>query len=133
MLSIPSTRAPPRVPQWITSSTVTAAAPFTARCVCQQVCASEIESAASFEAAPSTPIDTGAPARASSGTGATPLPSRQFDAGQCAMPVPVSPTSRISDSDTCTMCANQTSPPSHSCSAMNSTGLRSCRSRQKAT
>ena len=37
--------------------------------------------------------------------------SRQFDCGQCAMPVPVSASSRISSSSTCTRCASQTSRP----------------------
>src|SRR5437867_4816457 len=133
MLSMPSTFAPPCVAQWMTSSTVVAAGPLSARCVYQQVCTSEIESPDSLDAEPSTPIDTGAPARASSGAGAMPLPSLQLEAGQCAVPVPVSAIMRISDSVVCTMCANQTSGPSQSWSATNSTGLRSYFSRQNTT
>ena len=45
-------------------------------------------SPASLDAAPSTPRPTGAPARTSGTTGAIPAPSRAFDDGQCATPVP---------------------------------------------
>ena len=43
----------------------------------------------SFDAEPSTPRPTGAPAASSARTGAMPAPSRPFDVGQCATPVPV--------------------------------------------
>ena len=66
-------------------------------------------SADSFEAAPSTASETVPPSAASFSAGAMPEPSRQFDCGQCAMPVPVSASRRISSSSICTRCASQTS------------------------
>src|SRR6185369_2071667 len=77
----PSTRAPPAVAQCTTFSAVTAFAPFTARWVCQALCISQTMSAASFDAAPSTPSDTAPPSAARASAGATPEPSRQFDCG----------------------------------------------------
>src|SRR3984957_20070457 len=119
---MPSTRAPPAVAQCTTSSAVTAAAPFTARWVCQALCISQSMSAASFEAAPSTPSETAPPSRASASAGAMPEPRRQLDCGQCAMPVPVLARTRTSSSSRCTRCANHTSSPSQSCSASQCTG-----------
>ena len=48
----------------------------------------------SFDAEPSTPRPTRTPASTSCRTGATPAPSRRFDVGQWATPVPVSREAR---------------------------------------
>ncbi|MNN12793.1 hypothetical protein D3C81_1257980 [compost metagenome] len=87
----------------------------------------------SFDATPSTPIDTGTPASAIARTGAMPLPSRALLTGQCAMPVPVLPSKRISSGVTVTRWANQTSGPSQSWSATNCTGVQRYFSAQKRT
>ncbi len=53
-----------------------------------------------------------APARSRSTTGAMPAPSRAFELGQCATPVPVAPKRAISAASRWTQCASQTSSPS---------------------
>ena len=88
--SKPRTRAPLTLPHRTTSSMLTAAAPLAARWMCQALFISLIMSADSFDAAPSTASDTAPPSAASLSAGAMPEPRRQFDCGQCAMPVPVS-------------------------------------------
>jgi hypothetical protein len=98
--SKPRTRAPLTLPHLTTSSMLTAAAPLAARWMCQALFISLIMSADSFDAAPSTASDTAPPSAASLSAGAMPEPRRQFDCGQCAMPVPVSASRRISSSST---------------------------------
>ena len=63
----------------------------------------------SFEAEPSTPSPTRAPASSSARTGATPAPRRRFDVGQCATPVPVSAKRATSPSERWTQWAHHTS------------------------
>ena len=84
----------------------------------------------SFEAAPSTPSPTGAPAASSAGTGAMPAPSRPFDVGQCATPVPVAPIRCASAPSRWTQCASQTSSPSQPRSSTYCSGRTPKRSRQ---
>ncbi len=78
----------------------------------------------SFEAEPSTPRPTRAPASTNARTGATPAPSRRLEVGQWATPVPVSAKRRTSCSERWTQCAHQTSSASHPSSSRYSTGVQ---------
>ena len=91
MSSRPSTAAPPRVPSRSASRTVIAVGPPRPRATSSACLTSRKRSLRSFDAEPSTPSPTGAPASTSSRTGATPAPSRRFDVGQCATPTPCAP------------------------------------------
>ena len=84
----------------------------------------------SFEAEPSTPSPTGAPASTSSRTGATPAPSRRFEVGQCATPTPARPNAATSAAERWTQCAHQTSPATQPSSSRYSTGRQPYSSRQ---
>ena len=66
---------------------------------------------ASLEAAPSTPMPTGTPARRIARTGAMPEASRMLEHGQCATPVPVRANSSIPAGSSLTQCAHHTSAP----------------------
>ena len=89
----PRTAAPPRVPSRSASREVIASAPPRPRATSSACFTSSKRSPRSFDADPSTPSPTRTPASASSRTGATPAPSRRFEVGQCATPVPVAPKS----------------------------------------
>ena len=86
--SRPRQRAPCSVPSSSASARVIAAGPPRSRATSSAWRSSPPSSPASLDAAPSTPSPTGAPARTSGTTGAIPAPSRAFDDGQCATPVP---------------------------------------------
>ena len=83
-----STAAPPRVPSASASLAVSAAGPPRPRATRSACLTSARRSPRSFDAEPSTPRPTRTPASRYSRTGATPAPSRRFDVGQCATPVP---------------------------------------------
>ena len=131
--SRPSTLAPPIVAISIPSRTDSAVGPPRARANSTACRSSSTSELASFDAAPSTPSPTGTPASRRSRVRAMPAPSRAFDDGQCATPVPVSPNDAMSLSPRWTAWANQTSGPSQPSSAMYSAGEQPKRSRQKSS
>ncbi len=121
--SRPRQRAPPRVASQKTSSAVSqrsGSRPW--RCASSAWRASASMFELSLLAEPSTPRPTGTPASSISRTGAMPEPSRKFEVGQWATPVPVSPKRRISSGDKWTQWASQTSLPSQPSRRRNSTG-----------
>ena len=88
----------------------------------------------SFDALPSTPSPTGAPASSRSRTRAIPEASRRFDDGQCAIAGPGrGEPSRCPWSDRCTPCASHTSGPRNSRSSSSWIGRTPNRSRQKSS
>ena len=87
----------------------------------------------SFEAEPSTPRPTRTPASSRFRTGATPAPSRRFEVGQCATPVPDSANRAMSPSSRWTQCAHQTSPSSQPSCSRYSTGRQPYSSWQYAS
>ena len=89
--SRPRQRAPCRVASSSAWRAVSDGGPCFARATTSAARSSSASSPHSFDAAPSTPSPTGAPAASSAGTGAIPAPSRPLDVGQCATPVPVAP------------------------------------------
>src|SRR5205823_6210747 len=84
----------------------------------------------SLDAFPSTPRPTTAPASSSERTGAVPDPSRPFDVGQCATPVPEEAIRSTAADDRCTQCASHTSGPSQPSDSAYSTGVIPYRSWQ---
>ena len=88
MSSRRSTAAPPRVPSRIASRAVIAVPPPRPRATSSACFTSRNRSPRSFDAVPSTPRPTRMPASSMSRTGATPAPSRRFEVGQWATPVP---------------------------------------------
>ena len=62
-----------------------------------------------------------------------PAPSRPFDVGQCATPVPVAPIRSHSPPSRCTQCASQTSSPSQPRPSRYSSGRLPKRSRQNSS
>ena len=85
----PRQRAPWIVPSASASRAVMARGPPRTARVQQRGPQLSCSSPASFEAAPSTPRPTGAPAATRSAARAMPAPSRALELGQCATPVPV--------------------------------------------
>src|SRR5207244_1565696 len=101
----PSNDAPPRVASRSASRTVIASGPPRPRATSSACFPSRKRSPRSFDAEPSTPRPTRTPARISSCTGATPAPSRRFEVGQCATPVPESAKRATSAVERWTQCA----------------------------
>ena len=102
MSSRASTSAPPRVASRSASREVSAVGPPRARATSSACLTSKQRSLRSFEAEPSTPRPTRTPASSIARTGAMPAPSRRFEVGQCATPVPVEakrPTSASGEVD----------------------------------
>ena len=95
--------------------------------------ASPIMCSMSLLADPSTPIPTFTPASSISRIGAIPDPSRMFDDGQCATPVPVSAIILISSEFTHTECAHHTSGPVHPTLSMYAAGRIPTRCIQKVS
>src|SRR5215204_1632204 len=131
--SRPRQRAPWRVASSSAWRAVSAVGPPDARATTSAARSSSTSSPHSFEAAPSTPSPTGAPAASSAATGAMPAPSRPFDVGQWATPVPVAPIRRTSPPSRCTQCASQTSSPSQPRLSRYSSGRLPKRSRQNSS
>ena len=131
--SRPRQRAPWMVPSVSASRAVSACGPPAARAISSDWRSSPASSPASFDAGPSTPRPTGAPAAVSAATGAMPAPSRALEDGQWATPVPVSPKRRTSRSSRCTQWASHTSSPSQPSSSRYSTGRTPNSSRQNAS
>ena len=109
MSSRRSTAAPPRVPSRIASRAVIAVPPPRPRATSSACFTSRNRSPRSFDAVPSTPRPTAIPASSMSRTGATPAPSRRFEVGQWATPVPVEANCAMSASERWTQWAHQTS------------------------
>ena len=129
MSSRRSTAAPPRVPSRSASRAVIASGPPRPRATSSACLTSRNRSLRSFDAEPSTPSPTRTPASSSSRTGATPAPSRRFEVGQCATPVPVvGEAPHVVASERWTQCAHQTSSASQpSCSRYSTGGSRRAR------
>ena len=133
MSSRPSTVAPPRDPSASASRAVSAAGPPRPRATSRACFTSARRSLRSFDADPSTPSPTRIPASRYSRTGATPAPSRRFEVGQWATPVPDEAKSAVSSAERCTQCAHQTSCPSQPRSVRYSTGVAPYSSMQYAS
>ncbi len=129
----PSTSAPPTVAMSKASRTVIASGPPVARANSTACRTSSIRLPASLLAAPSTPRPTGAPAARRSAARAMPAPSRAFDDGQCATPVPVVPIRFTSRSSKWVPWASQTSSPVQPRLTAYSSGEQPNRSRQKTS
>ena len=122
MSSRRSTAAPPRVPSRIASRAVIAVPPPRPRATSSACFTSRNRSPRSFDAVPSTPRPTRIPASSMSRTGATPAPSRRFEVGQWATPVPVDANWAMSASERWTQWAHQTSSASQPSRSRYSTG-----------